>query len=467
MSVSRHRYLIILVVLALFVGLLPSTAATSSSSPSSPSSSLRGLSVPASFVQGDNKMSAHEDLEAAAKDSLLPVMTIQAMHHRTRAIPSPALHNDQQPEEDMALDVSLLSPSSPSDPITAVTTSNRIKLRQARGGGAVPLTKGRRGIRDGKGTMIGTPLRGTLITLGYFALWFALNVYYNIVNKQVLNTFPLPFTVATAQLGIGAIYVSLSWLLRLRAAPQTGKDGLKDLLPIALFHGSGQLFTVLSLGAAAVSFTHIVKALEPFFSALVAALCFKQILKPQVYLSLVPVVLGVAVACANDVSFGWLAFLTAMASNLAFALRANFSKSTLAVFKREGNDSMSPANVYGVITILAFILLLPLTLLWEGVDLQPSWRVATEKLETSTLTYQLLLSGLFHYLNNEVMYLALDSVHPITLAVGNTAKRVFIIVASLIAFRNPISMTGAVGSAVGIAGVLVYTLTKQYYDTHV
>lgn len=30
------------------------------------------------------------------------------------------------------------------------------------------------------------------------------------------------------------------------------------------------------------------------------------------------------------------------------------------------------------------------------------------------------------------MYLALDNVHPITLAVGNTAKRVFIIVASLV-----------------------------------
>jgi len=30
------------------------------------------------------------------------------------------------------------------------------------------------------------------------------------------------------------------------------------------------------------------------------------------------------------------------------------------------------------------------------------------------------------------MYLALDQVHPITLAVGNTAKRVFIIVAALV-----------------------------------
>lgn len=341
-------------------------------------------------------------------------------------------------------------------PVSGATS----KLLQVHGGAAVARS-------NPKGHASLSPqLKHGFVTLGYFALWFALNIYYNIVNKQVLNAFPLPVTVATVQLGVGTVYVALCWLLRLRATPRTTEAGLKGLLPIAAYHGSGQLFTVLSLGAAAVSFTHIVKAMEPFFSALVAAVCFRQVFKPQVYLSLLPVVVGVSVACANDVSFGWWAFLTAMASNLAFALRANYSKGAMAVFKKEGNASMTPANVYGVVTILAFALLAPVALLWEGVDLQPMWRLATEKREGSALAWQIFLSGLFHYLNNEVMYLALDNVHPITLAVGNTAKRVFIIVASLLVFRNPITPTGALGSAVGIGGVLIYSLTKQYYDTH-
>jgi solute carrier family 35 protein E1 len=155
-----------------------------------------------------------------------------------------------------------------------------------------------------------------------------------------------------------------------------------------------------------------------------------------------------------------------MASNLAFALRANFSKLSMNVFKSENNKSMTPANIYGVVTILSFLLLVPLALLWEAVDLTPTWRVAMEKVEGKDLVWQIFLSGLFHYLNNEVMYLALDNVHPITLAVGNTAKRVFIIVASLLVFRNPISGVGMVGSAVGIGGVLLYSLTKNYYDMH-
>lgn len=64
----------------------------------------------------------------------------------------------------------------------------------------------------------------------------------------------------------------------------------------------------------------------------------------------------------------------------------------------------------------------------------------------------------------QVMYLALSNVHPITLAVGNTLKRVVIIVASLIAFRNPITPAAAVGSTIGIAGTLLYSLVNQHYN---
>ncbi|CAM9989132.1 unnamed protein product [Discosporangium mesarthrocarpum] len=62
------------------------------------------------------------------------------------------------------------------------------------------------------------------------------------------------------------------------------------------------------------------------------------------------------------------------------------------------------------------------------------------------------------------MYLALSAVHPTTLAVGNTMKRVFIITASLVVFKTPISRTGILGSVIGVGGVLVYSLTKQRCD---
>lgn len=169
---------------------------------------------------------------------------------------------------------------------TAVAAASSLR------GGAVAATTSR--------SSTANSLKHTSTVLGYFALWYALNVWYNIVNKRVLNALALPVSVAVAQLGIGSIWVGSQWLIGTRTRPgKLTAAGAKRLIEVALFHGGGQLATVLSLGAGAVSFTHVVKAMEPFFSALVAAAFFRQVFRWQVYASLLPVVAGVSLACAK------------------------------------------------------------------------------------------------------------------------------------------------------------------------
>jgi len=230
---------------------------------------------------------------------------------------------------------------------------------------------------------------------------------------------------------------------------------------------------MISLGAGPVSFTHIVKALEPFFSALVSALMFNNWMAWQVYATLIPVVGGVGYACLKERSFSWLSFYCAMGSNLVFALRAVVSKAAMV-----GNigENITSTNLFGIVTIFAFLMSIPAVFLKEGLSIVPLWKGAItattgadgEIVEAITTTMQLvravIVSGLFHYLGNEVMYLTLSYVHPVTLAVGNTMKRVFIMVASVIVFQNQVSIQAAIGSAIGISGVLLYSLTKQHYE---
>jgi solute carrier family 35, member E1 len=61
----------------------------------------------------------------------------------------------------------------------------------------------------------------------------------------------------------------------------------------------------------------------------------------------------------------------------------------------------------------------------------------------------------------------LGNVHPITLAVANTMKRVFIIFASVLVFKNEITPQAAIGSIIGIFGVLLYSITQQYYEKQI
>lgn len=47
---------------------------------------------------------------------------------------------------------------------------------------------------------------------------------------------------------------------------------LLAVLPLAAVHTLGNLFTNMSLGKVAVSFTHTIKAMEPFFSVLLSSI---------------------------------------------------------------------------------------------------------------------------------------------------------------------------------------------------
>eukprot|EP00934_Nitzschia_sp_Nitz4_P003909 Nitzschia sp. Nitz4//scaffold328_size19456//3374//4891//NITZ4_008717-RA/size19456-processed-gene-0.8-mRNA-1//1//CDS//3329547962//3899//frame0 len=306
-------------------------------------------------------------------------------------------------------------------------------------------------------------LSARLVVGFYFFAWYALNVVYNIVNKKVLNVLPAPLTVATIQLGVGAVYSALVWMVRLRAYPKLTTSGAKAVGFVGLYHCLGQLATVMSLGAGPVSFTHIVKALEPFFSAVLSGLYFQKWMRGGVYATLIPVVGGVSYACLKELNFSWLALSAAMASNIAFALRAIMSKLAMQSGEQAGTN-LTPPNMFGVVTWAAFFISLPLCAFGEPQFFKLFNDAMESVPDKGQFIQSLLLSGLFHYLNNEVMYLALGKVHPVTLAVGNTMKRVFILVASVMVFQNPISQQAAIGSTVGIAGVLLYSLTKQYYE---
>lgn len=306
----------------------------------------------------------------------------------------------------------------------------------------------------------------------YFGLWYALNVIFNILNKKLLNVVPAPLTIGCLQLWVGTLFSATMWLSGLRARPTLkGKLGWRSVARVGLYHSSGQLLSQMSLGAGPVSFTHIVKALEPLFSAVVSALLFGKWMSWSVYASLLPVVGGVAYACLKERYFSWLAFHSAMGSNLAFAFRAAESKRVMSNKDKMGTN-LTSANTFSLVTIYAAVLSLPVWLVDGGV-LVDAWKSIVSTSDPVSVSFQnqrdlawaVMVSGLFHYLNNEVMYLALGNVHPVTLAVGNTMKRVFIMVASVMVFRNPISLQAGIGSAVGIAGVLLYSLAKQRYET--
>jgi len=306
------------------------------------------------------------------------------------------------------------------------------------------------------------PKVNTLLLGFYFLAWYVLNVGYNIYVKRTLNVLPLPFTFAVVQLGAGAVWLFPQFWLGIRQFPRPSPSNVEALTKVAAFHGAGQLATVVAMGLGSVSFVNVVKALEPIFTAAIGVFVTRIALPWQVWLSMLPVCAGVGLASVSELSFTWGCFGCAMLSNFVYASRGVLSKLSM-----EGGDKgqhMDSANTYAVVTAIAFLLTLPVALVLEGPKIPAALAaVAAAGWSNLKLAYMVLATGLLYYTYNEMAFLVLGAVAPVTQSVGNTIKRVVVIVAASIAFRTPMTPLGILGSSIAIGGVLLYSVIKGMY----
>jgi len=159
-----------------------------------------------------------------------------------------------------------------------------------------------------------------------FVAWYAFSIGFNIYNKQVLKVFPYAMFCTNVHLAVGAGFAGLMYLTRSRKFPSVPSELLWRIAPLALVHTVGNVLTNISLGKVAVSFTHTVKSMEPFFSVIFSAIFLGDIPSLTLVLSLLPVVGGVVLASFTEASFNWAGLAAAMGSNLTFTSRNVLSK---------------------------------------------------------------------------------------------------------------------------------------------
>ncbi|OIT26134.1 PREDICTED: triose phosphate/phosphate translocator, non-green plastid, chloroplastic-like [Nicotiana attenuata] len=300
------------------------------------------------------------------------------------------------------------------------------------------------------------PLTDTLVLGSLFGLWYLFNIYFNIYNKQVLKAFHYPVTVTLVQFAVGSVLVILMWTLNLYKRPKISGAQLVAILPLAVVHTLGNLFTNMSLGKVAVSFTHTIKAMEPFFSVVLSAMFLGEFPTIWVMSSLVPIVGGVALASLTEASFNWAGFWSAMASNLTNQSRNVLSKK----FMVRKEDSLDNITLFSIITIMSFFLLAPYAFFAEGVKFTPAYLEAAG-VNVNQLYTRSLIAALCFHAYQQVSYMILQRVSPVTHSVGNCVKRVVVIVTSVLFFRTPVSPINGLGTGVALAGVFLYSRVKR------
>lgn len=65
--------------------------------------------------------------------------------------------------------------------------------------------------------------------------------------------------------------------------------------------------------------------------------------------------------------------------------------------------------------------------------------------------------SVFYHLYNQVSYMSLDEISPLTFSIGNTMKRISVIVSSIIIFQTPVQPVNALGAAIAVLGTFLYS----------
>ena len=337
-----------------------------------------------------------------------------------------------------------------------------------------------------------TKIRNKLEVVLYLTLWYFLSAVYNIYNKKALNCLALPWFVATVQMGTGLLLLIPLWFFKLRELPASNLSNFFEVAgfmkSVALYQTLTHISGVIALGSGVVSFTQVVKASEPVFTALISATFLREYLPWQVYLSLVPVCIGVAIASTKELSFSWYCLSAGILANVFGAARGVFGKTQMCG-ETSCLEQLSPPNYYAVLTILSFLMLIPVTTLLEGKQIFSVFRGAVHHIQqllslhgifsssiikhslseslSSQKQFQGLLyslgSGVLFYLYNEVSFRTLNKVHPVTHAVSNTVKRIVIILSSVMVFNNKMTPTGIFGTCLAISGVFMYSICQYLY----
>ena len=290
--------------------------------------------------------------------------------------------------------------------------------------------------------------------VGSVAVWWMANAVTSITSKSAMTpgkdaTSWLPaltdlrwleLTALQHFMGAVATVVLLKGVLRTSFHPSGASK--KAMAMATLGNVVGNLATNAAYVLISSSSTQVVKACEPLFTLVLSTLLYKKHTAFQGYTQLVSIPIMIAGACTfvlRDSSFNLWGLTAAVISNLAFPIRNIFLKRLFT-----NSSWQSSLQNYAVISLYSLLVLSPLLLV---------------KLAVTPLVLRLdegMVSAVFHSTYNIASVAVLQSVSPITHAILNLSKRVFVIVANIVYFHTPMSGGMAIGLLVFFVGLALY-----------
>ncbi|KAL1515227.1 hypothetical protein AB1Y20_001862 [Prymnesium parvum] len=303
----------------------------------------------------------------------------------------------------------------------------------------------------------------------FMSLWYACSGATLFGNKHILSTLKAdPNVLAMSQMLITALFGAVKMYGpscvggKPHSSPLSTQESrplrnfLVDMLIVGVMRFATVMAGLISLKYVAVSFTETVKSSAPFFTVLFARILLKEHTSLAVNLSLLPVVAGLALCSANELSFTPIGFFAAVFNNCIDCVQNVFSKKLLSTHYNYINLQFY-TSAAALVVQLPILLLRPVFIYGQREEAEESTGLNRE------LLFYLILNGAFFHLQSVMAYGVMGLISPVSQSVANTLKRALLIWLSVLYFGNPVTWASACGTSIVIGGVFAYNHARRYY----
>ncbi|UJR33195.1 hypothetical protein I4U23_020650 [Adineta vaga] len=290
-------------------------------------------------------------------------------------------------------------------------------------------------------------------------VWYSSSAAGNVIVKELLEEFPYPFTVTLVQLF--SIWILCIPLIRIRQVPppeylyQNRIYYFKIIIPLAIGKFLSQLSSHVSLWKVPVSFAHTIKATMPLFTIFLSRIILRERQTTPVYVSLIPIIIGVIIATVTELSFNMVGFISALLSTFGFSLQNIYSKKSLK------DIAIHHFILLSLLAKIGCCLFVPFWFFTDGINIYYETKYHRTKTFLRIFAY-LLSDGILHFLQNIAAFTMISLVSPLSYSIANSTKRIVVISASLIVLKNPVTFSNVIGMTLSAFGVILYNKAK--YD---
>ncbi|CAO3615033.1 unnamed protein product [Cunninghamella blakesleeana] len=312
-------------------------------------------------------------------------------------------------------------------------------------------------------------------------MWYVASSLTNNTGKQILNVFKYPVTLTFVQFGLVAICCfTAAKLFGATHIRKPTSDITRTIVPLAIFLIVGHVFSSVAISRIPVSLVHTIKALAPLFTVLFYRFIFKVSYSSKVYTSLLPLTLGVILACSFTFTNNVIGLACALGSCFVFVTQNIFSKKILFKESKLGDrnpNKLDKMNVLFYSSSISFLLMIPLWFYYEGylfmnnsetqLSSSPPPPVTIDNnnnVSSLKLLYYFILNGTMNFGQNWFAFTTLSLTSPVTYSILSLLKRIFVIVMSIVWFGQQVSWTQAFGILLTFVGLWLYQRAKQDVD---